>query len=34
MYAYAWTKDPIVNGIIPMSGTAGNRATVSTGTKP
>jgi cholinesterase len=29
-YAYAWTKDPIVNGFIPQSGTAGMG--VATGT--
>jgi carboxylesterase type B len=25
MYAYAWTKDPIINGIIAQSGSAGMR---------
>jgi cholinesterase len=25
MYSYAWTKDPIINGIIAQSGTASNR---------
>lgn len=26
MYAYAWPKDPIINGIIAQSGTAGLRS--------
>jgi cholinesterase len=25
MYSYAWTKDPIINGIIAQSGTGSNR---------
>ena len=29
MYSYAWTKDPIVNAISPMSGNAANSAAAS-----
>ncbi|QDS74501.1 hypothetical protein FKW77_007054 [Venturia effusa] len=34
MYAYAWTKDPIINGIIAQSGVAGSMPSMGGGKSP